>query len=127
MNAVFYRNDDQKKLAEASVAKAAEKAGIEVAKVKTKIIPATDFTYAEDYHQKYRLRRYPTLIKELEAIYPDFVDLSNSTVATKLNAYAGGYGTKEQLEAEITEFGLSEAAQSELLKSFRPRKASLFR
>ena len=123
MNAVFYRNDDQKKLAEASLAKAAEKGRIKVDEVETKILPATDFTYAEDYHQKYRLRRFTTLIKELEAIYPDFVDLANSTVATKLNAYVGGYGTKEELEAEIAEFGLSEAAQSELMAAFRPRKS----
>ena len=115
MNAVFFRNEEQKRLAEESVAAAAKKSGLKVEDVTTKIVPATRFTYAEDYHQKYRLRRYSEIVDELTRIYPDFVDLANSTVATRLNAYLAGAGDRSVLEAEIEDYGLSEAAQKSVL------------
>lgn len=48
--AIFYHNDEQKKIAEASKAKIEERFGKEVA---TKILPYEVFYPAEDYHQNY--------------------------------------------------------------------------
>ena len=121
MNAVFFRNDEQKRLAEESRVKIAKKKGVKLDEVTTKIVPATRFTYAEDYHQKYRLRRFADLVAELEAIYPDYVDLANSTVATRLNAYLGGHGDRAALADEIADYGLSEKAQKALLSLIASR------
>ena len=64
---------------------------------------------AEDYHQKYYLRqRLSDLIPELEAIYPDITDFTNSTAVTRLNGYAGGYGSSDNLDEKMELLGLSE-------------------
>lgn len=89
MNAVFYRNEAQRKLAEASKAAEAKSRGISIAEVQTEIIPMKDFTYAEGYHHKYYLTRYRDIRGFLEKTYPDAKSLADSTVAMKLNAYLG--------------------------------------
>jgi methionine-S-sulfoxide reductase len=49
MNVIFYHNDEQKRLAEESKAhRAARSPGV----IQTAILPATEFTLAEYYHQK---------------------------------------------------------------------------
>ncbi|MGM0842476.1 MAG: peptide-methionine (S)-S-oxide reductase MsrA [Bacillota bacterium] len=50
--AIFYHNDNQKKLAEASKRKL-EKSGIFTKPVVTKILPASEFYPAEEYHQDF--------------------------------------------------------------------------
>ena len=52
-NAVFYRDEAQKKVAEDSLLKRANQLRIDTSEVKTKIAPVKTFTYAEKYHQKY--------------------------------------------------------------------------
>ncbi len=89
MNAVFYRNDDQKLIAEKSMKARAAQLGISQEKVETRILPIKIFTYAEGYHQKYYLTRYRELRDLLTKTYPDAKSLADSTVATRLNAYLG--------------------------------------
>ncbi len=92
MNAVFYHNDGQRKLAEASQRKAARTQGIAADKVTTAILPVGRFTYAEGYHQKYSLSRNSEVRLFLQEVYPTGKELADSTVATRLNAYLGsGY------------------------------------
>lgn len=114
-NAVFYRNDEQKSLAESSLAVAAKRSGIPVEDVTTDIVPMGTFTYAEGYHQKYALTRHRALRKFLTKTYPDTKAFADSTVATRLNAYIGGadfhwpdflrdldsYGLPPALEAKL--------------------------
>lgn len=50
LSAIFYADEDEKKLAEASKANLEEKFGKPIA---TQILPAADFYAAEDYHQDY--------------------------------------------------------------------------
>lgn len=53
---IFYHNPEQKKEAEASLAKL-ERAGKWKNPIVTEIVPASDFWQAEDYHQKYLAKK----------------------------------------------------------------------
>jgi peptide-methionine (S)-S-oxide reductase len=75
------------------------------------------FHLAEDYHQKYALQTDMLLFKELSAIYPGLWDLVDSPAATRINAYLDGYGTNEQLRAELDSLGLSAAGKEHLLSA----------
>jgi peptide-methionine (S)-S-oxide reductase len=113
MKAVFYHNDEQKRTAEASSERLAATTG---SRVLTQILPATEFYLAEDYHQKYALRRMaPDIAREYLAIYPRLEDFVNSTAVTRVNGYAGGYGSPEQFRAELDRLGLSPAGRQKLL------------
>jgi peptide-methionine (S)-S-oxide reductase len=114
LNVIFYHNDEQQHLAEESKARVAAQMGMPV---QTAILPATGFTLAEDYHQKFYLRQAPGLLRELSRYYPDEHDLVNSRAAARLNAYVAGYGSPAQLKEELPELGLSPEAGQQLLAS----------
>jgi len=111
MNAVFYDNEEQHDKALASKADLETRIG---KKVKTSIIPLKSFTLAEDYHQKYLLKNQSRLKNEMMQIYPHHQDFIDSTAVTRLNGYAGGYGTKEQMSEEVEQFGLSSEGRKAL-------------
>ena len=121
--AIFYHNEAQKLLAEASRDKVAAKIGRQVF---TPILSATEFYLAEDYHQKYALRRgAPDLAREFAAIYPKLEDFVNSTAVTRVNGYLGGFGTPEVFNAEKDRLGLSPAGKDRLLALTRfPREGA---
>lgn len=110
--AIFFHNDGQKKLALETQDQVAARIKGEVF---TQILPATEFYPAEDYHQKYYLRRVPELLNELTAIYPTAKDFVASTAAARLNGYVAGYGARAGLEAELSSLGLSPAGNKRLL------------
>jgi methionine-S-sulfoxide reductase len=103
MKAVFYHNEKQKKLAEGSKNAVSRKIG---ASVETEVLPLRSFSMAEDYHQKYILKRNNALTNDLSRIYPRHRDLVDSTAAARLNGYAGGHGRVDQLSREIDRLGL---------------------
>jgi peptide-methionine (S)-S-oxide reductase len=72
------------------------------------------FYVAEDYHQKYALRRDKLLAADMQAHYPDEADFRESTAAARLNGYAYGLGSSLQLEREVESFGLSAASEERL-------------
>lgn len=111
MSAVFYRSDEQKKLALETMAAEEKKRG---KKIHTEVVAFTKFYLAEDYHQKYYLRSSRELATEYLTIYPNSRDFANSTAVARVNAYLGGYGSKAQLEKEIGLLGLSEAGAKRL-------------
>ena len=114
MNAVFYHNEGQRLLAEASRVTLVQKIG---GTVKTKVVPLRSFTMAEDYHQKYLLKGHRELKDELTGIYyPSRRDLVDSTAAARLNGYAGGHGNKAQLSREIERLGLSTKGRKMLVE-----------
>jgi peptide-methionine (S)-S-oxide reductase len=118
MIAIFYHNESQRQVAEASRQREAAR---REKPVRTSILPLTAFYLAEDYHQKYMLRSRSALMRELKAMYPDEQDLVNSTVAARVNGYLGGHGTASLLEEEIDRFGLSAEGCDMLRSSLRPR------
>jgi peptide-methionine (S)-S-oxide reductase len=110
-NAVFYRNDEQKELAETALKSRAASLGITPEKVATKIIPVKTFTYAEKYHQKYSIRG--EIREVVDSLYPDAKSLADSTVATRLNAYLGNgidHDTEKFLN-ELSDYGLPQAIE----------------
>lgn len=112
MNVIFFQNPEQEHLAEASKARVAEKIS---GRVHTAILPATEFTWAEDYHQKYYLRLAPLLLQQYARIYPDLAGLVNSTAAARVNGYLAGYGSVAQLKEELPDLGLSPEAGQQLM------------
>ena len=112
MSIVFYHNDEQKRLAMETRDREAAKINGEIF---TEIIPASEFYLAEAYHQKYRLRQVPDLMKEFSIMYPDNDDFVDSTAAARINGHLSGHGTFEALQAELSDLGLSPAGSKRLL------------
>jgi peptide-methionine (S)-S-oxide reductase len=111
--AVFYHNDEQKKLAEETRDK------IEAAqriKVQTEILPYSRFYVAEAYHQKYGLRNHNEFMREFRSIYPTDEALMNSTAAARMNGYLSGFGSSAALQGEIDKLGFSAETQRRLLE-----------
>jgi methionine-S-sulfoxide reductase len=104
MSAVFFHNDEQKRLAYEIRDRMAAKLKCEV---HTEIVPHWKFYIAEDYHQKYHLQGESKLMEEFRLIYPAMEDFIASTAAARVNGYIGGYGTIGSLETEVSSFGLS--------------------
>lgn len=116
MSAVFYHDDEQRRLAESSRSALAAGRSDEI---RSRILPVKAFYSAEDYHQKYYLRQYRELMAEFARMYPRTEDFVNSTAAARINGYIGGFGTRSQLEAEIGSFALSERARKALMMRFK--------
>ncbi len=110
VHALFYRSETQKVAADKSLSEVSAARDIPERKIETEIIPMREFTYAEDYHQKYYLTQYPELRAFLTQIYASGKALADSTVATRLNAYlfSGIDKSQERLEAEIESYDLPE-------------------
>ena len=78
-------------------------------------MPFVKFYLAEDYHQKYQLRRHHNLMREFKAMYPRDIDFIHSTAAARVNGYVGGYGKSEAIDETIEKLGLSTAGREQLL------------
>jgi peptide-methionine (S)-S-oxide reductase len=112
MSAIFYHNDEQRKLALETQAFEEEQRN---KKIRTEIVPFSKFYLAEDYHQKYYLRGNTDLMREFKAMYPRDIDFVNSTAAARVNGYIGGHGTLKEVQAVNENLGLSPASQQRLL------------
>lgn len=111
-NALFYTSDEQRLAAETDSQRIEQ---LKNSPVYTAIEPAGQFYPAEDYHQKFYLRRNEKLFSELRHSYHDEKKLIASTTAARLNGYLSCNGNAEQLAAEIGMLGLSPTGQRYLL------------
>lgn len=112
-NAIYYLNERQKEEAEASRKRVADSARY---KVVTAIEPAGEFFAAEDYHQKYLLRKATGILQEFQAIYPEPVSFTASTAAARINGYLGCNGEPEVLQRELDQLGLSPQMEKRLVE-----------
>jgi len=88
----------------------------------TDVVAISAFTRAEDDHQKYKLQsavRLRGVYGELLARFGSFDAFVDSTVAARLNGYAGGAASRERLERVLDALGLSEASKATLLAAIR--------
>jgi len=115
---LFYHDDEQQDVAEAAARAVGRKLRD---KVTTAVMPVGTFTVAEDYHQKYRLRRRADLVEDLLAIYPTQAELRESTAAAKINAHLDGFLDYDELERELAALGL-EAEGAKRLEGVRRAK-----
>lgn len=111
MSILFYANEEQKQIAFATRDREAARRG---AAITTAILPLTEFTRAEDYHQKHELRHNAELMRDFRRMYPNARDFVDSTAAARINGYLAGNGSKNQMEKEIELFGLTESGKQAL-------------
>jgi peptide-methionine (S)-S-oxide reductase len=114
--AIFYHNDEQKRLAEKTRDKIE---ATKKMKVRTEILPDSAFNMAEAYHQKYSLRGNGEIMKEFRAIYPSDEAFVNSTAAARVNGYLGGFGSFEDIQEAVNNLGLSAQGRERLLAAIR--------
>eukprot|EP00092_Neocalanus_flemingeri_P088882 GFUD01112362.1.p1 GENE.GFUD01112362.1~~GFUD01112362.1.p1 ORF type:complete len:120 (+),score=40.99 GFUD01112362.1:314-673(+) len=117
MSAIFYHDEEQKRLAEESL-KAAQATCKKP--ITTLILPVGQFYDAEDYHQKYILQKHDWLLASLRLSRGK--QLVTSHAAARLNGYVGGYGNKESFEAEKDALGLSDEASEYVLEQIAERQ-----
>ena len=108
---LFCEDTGQETAAQASAARLQEVLGAPIA---TPITRGQRFYSAEAYHQKWYLRRHPTLLAEVQARYPSEPDLLASTDAAKLNAYVGDPKARDRLKPALAQMDLSQAARDHL-------------
>jgi peptide-methionine (S)-S-oxide reductase len=108
MSAIWYHNDTQKQLANQTKEQQQQ---MKKRQLVTLIAPAQRFYLAEDYHQKYYLQGERVLFNVLKLDPHDAHAIANSRVATRLNAFVGGYTTLENLEAEFDSFELPDSTK----------------
>lgn len=101
MSVIFYHDEGQRGLAESTKEEEERKQR----SVATVILPATTFTDAEDYHQKYRLRGHSFLDESLKL---SDSQVKTSHIATRLNGWLSGYGSLAQFEKDKDTLGLDE-------------------
>ncbi|MBA3451608.1 MAG: peptide-methionine (S)-S-oxide reductase [Deltaproteobacteria bacterium] len=117
MAAVFCESPEQESRANQARDRIAALRNIEV---RTPVIVGARFYLAEDYHQKYYLRHDAVLMRELASYRPR--ELTDSTVAARLNGYVAGRGLMARLRDELPSFGLSVTASEHLEKVVRAKQ-----
>ena len=116
MSAIFYHGEAQRKLAMESLEREESTKG---AGIRTKIVQASRFYSAEEYHQKYYLRQRSEVVGILKQIFPAEDKFIDSTAAARLNGYFGRNLSFARLEAEMNTLGLPEKESKRILDSLR--------
>ncbi len=74
--------------------------------VVTEILPFTGFTRAENYHQKFYLRRDFPLMEICRKLFPDERALVDSTASARVNGFLAGFGDPLSFMSETPRWGL---------------------
>jgi len=113
MSAIFYHNEQQKLIAEQSMKDIQKSYDRPIA---TKILPLDVFYEAEDYHQKFMLRKHKSLINSLGL---NDKQLISSHIAARINGYIGGFGTIQNLNDEVKSLGISAEQAKYILEQIK--------
>ena len=109
MSAIFYKDEQQKELAQNSLKEKQKQLSQQIV---TQLLPLKQYYLAEDYHQKYFLRKHRSLLAELKLSDSQIVD---SPIATRLNAFCAGFGSEQQMNEDLKQFGLKLSKENENL------------
>ena len=101
MSAIFYQNDEQKSKAEEAMKHESSQSA---RPIQTQLLPASTFYDAEDYHQKFALRKHPKLLHELKL---NDKLIKSEPMAARLNGYLNGFGSLALFEQEAPSLNLS--------------------
>ena len=113
MSAIFHHNEEQRRLALMTRDREAAKRG---GRIYTEIAPAAGFYRAEDYHQKYYLRKRQRLMSLLRTLYPSEREFVDSTAAAVINGYVSGHGRFAEAESRLLDLDLPDLQQDKLLE-----------
>ncbi len=113
MSLLLYYNEEQYQTANA-VKEEIENA--EGESIQTEIASFQGFTKAEDYHQKYYLKRFPQAIAHLSRLFTDHQEMVNSTLAARLNGLVKGYGTMEDIKRDLTNWELTREEENKVIE-----------
>lgn len=113
MSILFYHNEEQRLIAEETKLQQEE---LLKRRVTTAIQPYANFYIAEDYHQKYYLQLQRSIADEYKKIFGGMEDFISSTATARVNGYVKGYGNMQSLRSELSSLGLSDVAETKLLK-----------
>lgn len=108
---LFYGDEAQARSAKQSALTLHAVSGRNIA---TEVRPLDRFYVAEDYHQKYAMRRDSRLVAALRRHYPSEAELRDAPVSTKLNAYCYGELPFAELAVELRKLGFEIANESAL-------------
>ena len=114
MSAVFWEGDEQRAVTERTRDRVESATG---QRVHTLVAPLGRFYVAEDYHQKYRLRRERDLMREFAEVFGDEAAFRDSTATARCNGFLDGYGELDLLQREIDTYGLTEHGRKRLLSA----------
>ena len=114
--AIWCTSDEQLALARQSGERAARARGGSLA---TAVEPFERFYRAEDYHQKYRLRRERALLAELIERYGSDRAMVDSTAAARLNGLLSGYGRRGDVARLLPLLELSPKGEQALQSRLR--------
>ena len=112
MSLLLYHNGTQKELVEKT--KREWERTLE-GKIKTEIAPCEKFYRAEDYHQKYYLKRYGNAVEMLKRIFPTEADFTDATITARLNGLVKGYVTLDDIKSEIGDWHLNDDQARDLI------------
>jgi peptide-methionine (S)-S-oxide reductase len=120
-NIAFFHDDEQKQIIKDKIALIQDENSVVVM---TEVAAVTPFYYAEDYHQKWELRKRDDL-SELFRGWNN-LDFINSTAAAKLNAHVGNSISSEQVLEDLEQFDLSTESKKELESILKGKKKKWF-
>ena len=115
-SAIWFSDDQQLQIIESTMKPLEERFG---QKLTTEVLPLNVFYNAEDYHQKYSLQHYKSLMQGFKRMYPKFVDFNNSTSAARLNGFSAGHGTRTLFNEEAGLYGFELPDLEKVLGKYR--------
>lgn len=119
MSLLLYHNDQQKEKA----IQVKQKWENEFhAKIQTEINAYTGMYLAEDKHQKYYLKRFPKAYNTIKGLFSTHQELVDSTLVTRLNGFVREFGSIQDIERDLMNWGLTKKELSSLITRIRSLK-----